>query len=143
MSALPCSETAVWQDGVHAATCPLCLGTSTFRTAFTWGCSGKMRLFGAPCSAPEMRGCQGPRVFTSPTFAVAFLERPWASLWCCPEASKPHQVCGQNQTQPLQKAASLPLFTYIKKAAAVSVLHTRILRAGPVSESAKQHSLSL
>lgn len=91
--------------------------------AFTQGCGGKIRLLWAPCSAPEMRGCKWPWVCTSPTFATASLESRGLHPWCCPEASEPHQVCGQNQTQPVQKAALLPLFTYIKKATAVSVLH--------------------
>lgn len=54
-------------------------------------------------------------VCTSLAFAVTFLERSWASLQCCPEASKPLQLCGQNQTQLTQNTASPPLFTSTKK----------------------------
>lgn len=73
--------------------------------------------------SPRNEGLQAAMGLHLAHFCNCLPRKSWASLRCCPEASEPHQVCGQNQTQPVQKAASLPLFTYIKKATAVSVLH--------------------
>lgn len=91
-------------------------------------------------------GLQGPLDLHITHFCNCLPRESWADpcLCCCPAASEPHQVFGQNQTQPIQKpAALLPLFIYMKKATAVSTLHMRILHAGALSESVKEHSFSL
>lgn len=136
--------------GMEFTTCAFCLGTSAFK--IIWSCEKHSLLTRGVVMAKELRahlrneGLRATLDLHLTHFCNCLSGKSWAYPCprCCPAASEPHQVCGQNQTQPIQKtAALLPLFIYTKKATAVSTLHMRILRAGALSESVKQHSFSL